>query len=79
MSDAQERSHGQGKPGRMTLISEDRVSLKMSNHQLDLIKQKLSIIGAPVGKLEAERARAELASEIDLVMRTISGVMGRGA
>lgn len=75
----QTRSHGQGRVGRLSISKDDEIALKMTNHTLDLVKAKLSVIGAPIGKHEAERARAELESEIDLAMRTIAGVMRRGA
>lgn len=78
MSDTQERSHGQGKVGRMALDKDVCVDLKMTAHTLDNAAKDLASIPSGLGRYEWERMRNDLVSRIELAMRTVEGAARRG-
>lgn len=73
----QTRSHGQGKTGRMSRLTETEVDKKLTAHTLENAARDLASIPHGLSRFEWERMRDDLVSRIELAARTLASVERR--
>lgn len=72
-----ERSHGQGKVGRMSKQSDSAVDLRNAVHTIEGLLDKIGEVPSQIAWSEFKRLHMEMLADLGLVKRTVESVLRR--